>query len=141
MKNNLVRMRAAQESFLLLHPNPGRNSHEVAKEMETERNASLQSAANYGICEQCMATLHKRIGTRAEQLSDLVFDYELEWANILGLDIEEFLDADADKLQAMLKMPEYDILDDFITAEMALESISEKLLNSKAGSNPSDEES
>jgi hypothetical protein len=111
------------------------------QEIETEWNASLQSAANYGICERCMAALHERIGTRAEQLSDLVLDYELEWANILGLDIDDFLDADADKQRAMMKIPEYDILDDFLTAEVALESISEKLSNSKAGCNLSDEES
>ena len=33
MKNNLIRMSAAEESFLLLHPNPNRNSHEVARQI------------------------------------------------------------------------------------------------------------
>lgn len=33
MKYNNIRIRPAEESFLLLHPNPERNSHEVAKEI------------------------------------------------------------------------------------------------------------
>lgn len=33
MKNNPVRMRAVEESFLLMNPNPSKNSHEVARKM------------------------------------------------------------------------------------------------------------
>jgi len=100
----------------------------TGQEQETKKSASLLSAAEPQICEDCRMAFYQRIGIRADQLSDLVMDYELEWANTLNLDIDKFLEAEFEESEQVAKaIKDYAILQDFIMAFGALMEIKKKL--------------
>jgi hypothetical protein len=94
----------------------------------SEGSASLQSAATPWICDDCRKDFYEHMGNRADQLADLVMDYELEWANTLNLDIDKFMDVDFEEHEQIMKsFKDYSVLHEFIVAVGALMTIKEKL--------------